>query len=498
MYMKEATWGMRFNDYPDHQRVRKGQRPEGCPDWFESHHIRTWQEQGLVLWNNIDKRIESLRAADAIALLTDLKSQQAWKSRGVSVTRLVHQIPLNTPTRGKRKKNEPQPEVEQLKGEDVYQEIIHLPPEAGQQLIELLESKKEALTRTAEEQKKRFEEALRQVWDHLIEWQHKQELQDFDFGSRSFQWESDSASRMVCHFQTAEGRIWLAKDKLFWNTCVKREGHAGHSHIFVKIAEAVDWVEQKIVELANEPEEKQERPFLSHEEIKANHLRLKQKLINGPFWIDPSRMEPQQITYQILIDLEVKPISYKSFETICGDTYKYPDQYPTPIKFAHAISIDFGHFQFEQPFGENSDLFRLTSLTNYYQEASAAEQAQQVWNQSRILQQFKAGEIVRGRFGYQEAEMGYIVVLGACGQTDRVWKEHESRNDYMDWKALRESLSYALDLADYRDFLGVSAELIDDDQLIEFMHQNRAESKFLPEVVRRESKVWLAQHQPLE
>ena len=81
--MTEATWGMRFNEYPDHQRVRKGQRPEGCPEWFESQHIRTWQEQGLILWNNIDKRIESLRAPEALKLLSDLNSLEDWKSEGV-------------------------------------------------------------------------------------------------------------------------------------------------------------------------------------------------------------------------------------------------------------------------------------------------------------------------------------------------------------------------------------------------------------------------------
>jgi len=68
----------------------------------------------------------------------------------------------------------------------------------------------------------------------------------------------------------------------------------------------------------------------------------------------------------------------------------------------------------------------------------------------------------------------------------------------MEWKALRESLSYALDVSDYRDFLGVSPELINDERLLEFMHRNRAESKFIPADVRRESKIWLAQHEPID
>ena len=209
-------------------------------------------------------------------------------------------------------------------------------------------------------------------------------------------------------------------------------------------------------------------------------------------------MEPQRITYKILIDLDAKPISYKSFETICGDTYEYADRYPPPDKLASDINLDASHFQVDQPIGDHSGLYRFTSLTTYYQETSAAEQAQSIWNQSRILDQFKAGKIIRGRFGYQEVETDFLTLLGACEQANHVWGEEKNRNEFMEWKALQESLSYALDVNDYRDFLGVSAELISDEQLLEFMHETRSNSKLIPDEARRESRIWLAQHKPLE
>ncbi|MBN8654992.1 MAG: hypothetical protein J0M11_04580 [Anaerolineae bacterium] len=496
--MTEATWGIRFNEYPNYQRFHKNNKPEGCPEWLESRHFHNWQEQGLIIWNNIDRNIETLNGTESPKLLSELVSQDTWKSKGVSITRLVHRIELNLPSRKKRKKGEPEPAGEKPKGEDVYEEIIHLPPEAGYELIELLESKKQSITQMAEQEKKRVQEALGRVYDFLFELSHEKEMKEFDFKTRSFEWESDDASRMICQYQAAEGRIWLAKNKLFWNTCVKREGHVGNSHYFVKFVDAVDWVEKEIVELANEPDVKKDGRILSDEEINANRNRLKAKLINGPYWIDSARMEPQRITYKVLIDLEVKPISYKSFETICGDTYKFADRYPTPGKLANDIHLDTGHFQIDQMLGDNSEYFRFTSLTNYYQEASAAEQAQKVWNQSRILQQFKTGEIVCGRFGYQEAETGFIASLGACGEANHVWNEDKNRGEFMEWKALRESLSFALDVNDYRDFLGVSVELIDDERLLEFMHETRSDSKLIPDEARRESRVWLAQHKPLD
>src|SRR5690606_16325153 len=148
----------------------------------------------------------------------------------------------------------------------------------------------------------------------------------------------------------------------------------------------------------------------------------------------------------------------------------------TPGKLANDIHLDAGHFQISQMPGDNSEHFRLVSLTNYYQETSAAEQAQPVWNQSRMLQLVKTGEIARGRFGYQEVETGYITLLGACGQTDHVWREEENRSEFMESKALRESLSFALDVNDYRDFLGLSPELINDERLLESMHKTRSSS----------------------
>ena len=99
MHMTEATWGIRFNEYPDYQRFHKGNKPEGCPEWLESHRISIWQEQGLIIWNNIDRKLESLRGTEALRLLDELNSQNTWKSDGVSVTRLVHQIEIVSPSR---------------------------------------------------------------------------------------------------------------------------------------------------------------------------------------------------------------------------------------------------------------------------------------------------------------------------------------------------------------------------------------------------------------
>lgn len=105
-------------------------------------------------------------------------------------------------------------------------------------------------------------------------------------------------------------------------------------------------------------------------------------------------------------------------------------------------------------------------------------------------------QIVNG--SNQEVETSFFTLLGACGQADHTWHEGEKRSEFMERKALRESLSFSLDVNDYRDFLGLSAELINDKRLLESMHETRSDSMFIPDEARRESRVWLAQYKPLE
>ena len=200
------------------------------------------------------------------------------------------------------------------------------------------------------------------------------------------------------------------------------------------------------------------------------------------------------MTYQIVIDLVANPISTETYETVCGDMLELSCRYPTPNKLANTVKLDLGLFDVEQPLGESFEFYRITSLTNYYQAISAAEQAQKTWNESSILHQYKAGHLVGGRYGYREVETGFVILLGECGDARYLFNAREDRQVYMEKKAMRETLSYALDIKDYRDFIGATPELLTDEQLLETMHSNRSRSRILSDDIKRESRVWLAEH----
>lgn len=501
--MEEKTWGMRFNEHPNYERFKKGQKPQNCPEWLNPAQVNTWQEQGLIVWNNTDKKIERLSGSDALRLLDELTSQDNWKSEGVSITHLVHEIQVGLPPRGRHKKAapEPKPEPKSSKTEPVYKEFVHLPQDAGPALIELLQINKHIFTEMAEEEKKRVHEGMKILLETLSKFHHRQEQSEFDFESRSFKWERIEEARWSCQYQEVEGRVLLERNQpqLFWHACVRRPNFIGKSNRFVKFQEAIEWVEREIVDLANQPAEvgrqSQIHPL---EQIEADRIRLTKKLISGPYWIDPTAIEPKNVTYQIFIILEANPVEFKTSESMCGETFRYNERYLSPSKQAASLSLAIDHFDVRQPIGENSDLFHFISLTTYYQETSVAEQAQKVWDQSQILQQFKAGKISRARYGYREVETGFATYLGACENPEKLWGQHESRKEHIELKALRESLCFALDVNDYRDYLGLSSESMSDGRILMAMHKNRARSKYLSEEIKRESKVWLAQHESLE
>ena len=489
----EKTWGIRFNAQSNYRRSRDGD----CQDWVESRHLNTWQEKGLVVWNNLDRKIEHLNGSETLRLLNQLLSDESWKTEGVSITHLVQELNMEKTHRGRSTKEEPRAKKEVSISKPVFKEMMRLPPEAGKELVALLQADKDAITKMAEFEKWQYEQAMQEVWKLVLTYHHKKEPDEIDFTARSFNWQSTSESRWACQHQLATGKVCLSEDKRFWCACTQRFGLPIRIEKFWGLQDAIEWAETEVVDLANQPEpEAQPRPSL--EQTAAERVRLQEKLRNGPFWIDPSLLEIKKPTYKIFIELDAEPTTYQTYTSFCsGRTFRIDERFLTPAKLSAVLNLPYDHFGFEQILGENSGWHHITSLTAFYQETMVAEQAQDVWNHSRILQQFKAGQIKRARYGYQEVETGYTVFLGICEKPEATWGTQESREEYFAEEALRESVCFALDIDDYRAFLGLSKKDLSDDKLLEGMHTVRSHSRYLPENARRESKVWLAVHGPV-
>ena len=493
--MNENSWGMHFNNNSIYRHFEKTQRPPECPDWLIPNQINTWQEQGFVLWNNVDKKIVPLNGGKSLELLRQLESDDAWKMEGVSVTELVCQFEFEIPTRGRRKKGEQEAKTQATKYENVNIEILHLPPEAGLKIIDLLNTNKNMISNMAKQEKERFDDALKQFFEWALESSRKEETNNFNFSARTFQWIPNGKFRWACEHQTTDGHVCLDESKLHWCACVKRRQFLEKSEYFENFPSAIEWAETEMVNLANQPE----APDVRTEEQRKDELAiLRKKLKGGPYWIDPLATVPDQVSYKILIHIDTKPTKFETIETRCGDVLHVNERFPSSSNLAKTANLDLDQFNFLQPGGENTDWHLITSLTTFYQEASAAEQAQKIWNQSRIVQQYKDGIIRRARYGYQEVETGFEIYLGACEDPEHPWWKPETRDEHMEQLAMRESISFSLDASDFRNFLGVSTQTITDEQIFRIMHSTRARSKYMAKEIKLESKMWLAQHESAE
>jgi hypothetical protein len=303
----------------------------------------------------------------------------------------------------------------------------------------------------------------------------------------------------MCKHLASDGHVCVDETKWFWCACIKRQWSFERSEYFEEFSSAIEWVETELVNLANKPEPPESFSYFRTElERKETLTRLRRKLQSSPFWIDPLVIEPNKISYKILIQIETAPTNFETITTRCGDIIHVNERFLGPSKLAAVINLDRDQFNFTQPLGDNSDWHLITSLTTFYQENSAVEQSQKIWNQSRIAQQFKERNLLRARYGYQEVETGFETYLGACENPDNPWQIPETRNEHMEQLALRESISYSLDLNDFRDFLGLSTQVMPDEKILHIMHTTRARSKYIPEAIKVESKIWLAQHDKVE
>lgn len=492
--MNEASWGMRFNQFPDYHKIRNIKEIPDRPDWLDTNQIRSWQEKGLIIWNNENRKIESLNGQHCLRLLEQLESQDNWKSEGVSVTRLVTEFEIQLPPRGRRKKVEKESE-QSSKSRTYYKEVLHLPSEAGPEIISLINTHKSVISDMANQEKRQFDDAMKRLWESVLDFAHKEQLKKINFDGRTFKWILTGESQLACTYLSTGATICLEENRFFWCACVKRSGFSTKFEYFQELLAAVEWTEKTMVEVEDEPQIIDSASQFPTEQQRLENIdKLRIKLSDGPYWIDPLKMEPKTISYKIIIQVETAPIDFKTYKSQCGEVRRYDERYPSPTKLATAINLDRDQFDFFQPLGENSDWHQITSLTSFYHLSAAQEKSQQTWDQSRIIQQFKDGKIRRARYGIEEVETSFETYFGACEHPDHPWEAPETRNEHMLHLALRQSISFSLEVQDFRDFLGVSNRTFTDEKVLHMMHKTRADSKYVPDEIKLESKIWLAQH----
>ena len=181
--------------------------------------------------------------------------------------------------------------------------------------------------------------------------------------------------------------------------CIARPapGKPGYNH-FLKLEEAVTWAEEQL-RLAAEADV-QAKEAAGHA---AERFAGRPKMDLASYRIELSALEPERITYRVVIEFETVPDSYKTMELLCGGELQYDKRYPSVHKLVVDLQIDDAQFELEQPVGPNDEWNRGHSTVTYYRESVAVEQAQLIWNKSRIVEYFRRGKLVHARYGYRKS-----------------------------------------------------------------------------------------------
>lgn len=493
----EAGFGMRFN--PQTVVSRRGSTSAGCPPWANRLQVEDWHRRGVVIWQDADQRLAVLSGTAALAYLGKLRRTADWEEAGLSLTRrgTVLHLPQQ-PRRTRKKAAEPDAVLSESRSEEVNEEIMHLNPQETRQLLDVLQQNEAALRQIAQAEEEAYTRALSEIYSWLFKGFQEREYREFKWADRPLPWVRDEALwQSTCELPPNRATVIAVKDLflLYWDVCIDRPRprQSGYKR-FVRLEEAVIWAEQKLPLTGEEDAQAEEKMQSATASVPSGPL-----IDLEPYRIDPGALEPEYLTYRVVIELDATPEHYKEMELLCGRKLRYDARYPTVRRLAADLQIDQALCELEQPAGSNDAWNRGYSPVTYYRESVAIEQAQLMWNKSRIATYCRRGQLVlRARYGIQEVETGYIEWLGACADPEHPWEKPLRRTDYMAQKAEELTLAHALDVAGFRAFIGIPASELDDTRLLSALHRGRARSHAIPAAARAESERWLREHEALK
>jgi hypothetical protein len=501
-----AGWGAHIYTGTSKDNGDVKERPEACPEWVESGDWHRWFRRGLVVWESASKGIGTLLAGEAIELLAKLQADSTWKKAGIPIVErhenvLLLDEPAPRKRGGKKKQPDPEPPPEPTPSKPKFYEKEHLrlTGQAAKEFVTYLKTNQAQLSQMAEEErrlKERFSELAFAMWVKIV---RRHDLREFDPKPWKLAWVVQAEQgKLVADVPPDRITICLSEDAFWWHPMIERPGKRkwGDWRRFVKLEEAIEWAETELPKLHAEEREFDRQWEKDAAADRARLAALPTKNLK-PYRIRPAALEPKQITYQVLMDVEYVPYRSKTEEISFGAVQHYDEVYYTPGQLSTDLLLS-EQVMVEQP-SDIFGLYKLRSRMIYHDASVAAAQAQALWDRSAIETRFAEKKVIQARYGYQEVETRYCAWLGQLEQpgATRQWSPPSSRADYMAERALDETLLRALDLNGYRKHHGLGYKLMSDAELLKRLHTQRARSPYQTPAAKAESERWLSQqHTP--
>lgn len=464
------------------------------PAWFKWSDREHWTKRGMLIWDSSSQQSEFLSGQRALDLLKQLEDMHSFQE-GVVITHEYNRIKIPPPAKTKRKRKsktalalEPEPKSEE---ELVIEERFRLNAHATAELYQFLQAHAEDLQEIAKTDEKERQEALSQVFKLMLTWAREAQEKEIDLEARPMPWiHTPETHTWVCNVPPNRGTVSLSETRLYWHSCIERPDQFKHeSALYLELEDALAWTEKELLWPAKGTDSREEE---DSSDDNAAHFAVDLAL----FWIDPSALEPEHVTYRVIMEIHASPESFKTMEMSFGKQFRYGEKYPSASKLSSMLSLPEGQLKLEQPGRERSRWYIAHSTTTYFQEYVAAMQAQQFWDRSAIAAQYHLKKITSARYGFEEVETGYCTWLGALDDPEDPWPGPSTREKYLEERALEETIIYALDVERLRNELHLSRRLFSDEKVLSILHHRRARSRYIPEAAREESKRWLFEHEP--
>jgi hypothetical protein len=496
-----AEWGAHIYTGTSKARGEVKERPEGCPDWIESNKWHCWFRRGLIVWDNTSKGTGTLLAGEAIDLLAKLQAGNAWKKEGIAIIeRHENVLLLDEPARrrrGGKKPPEPEPPAEATPTKPKFYEKEHLrlTGPAAKEFVKYLKANEGQLKQMAEEErqlKQRFSELAFAAWVKIL---RRHDLREFDPEPWKLPWVAHAGEgKLVADLPPDRITITLSEAAFWWQPVIERPGKRkwGDWERFVELEKAIQWAETELPRLHARDKEF-ERKWEEEQAAERARLAVLPTKDLKPFQIKPSALEPKQISYQAVIDVEYVPYRSKTEELSFGEVHHYDEVYYTPGQLSTELHLLPEQVTVEQP-SQLLGLYKLRSRMIYHDATVAAAQAQALWDRSAVEAHFAEKKLIRARYGYREVETGYCAWLGQLEQPEpgHYWLPPQPRAQSMAERAKDETLLRAMDVNGYRKHHEIPFVLVSDEALLERMHAQRAKSPYQPAKVKAESERWLA------
>jgi hypothetical protein len=464
--------------------------------WGKNIWLSKNESRGIAIWDESIEKIELLWATNILLMLDRCKQNENWKTEGVQITRRV--MHFSTPLPAKRNKGitEDEQTVSYKSQSDwVDEPIIQLTPEKSICLVNFLEGNRGVLDEMNVIEKKVVDDAYLSAYNILFDSWRKRESSEIDIASRLSHWQYDNENNQWS-FKISGfiGKVKPALSNFLWYAySYKPDQELSPGEYFTTLSEGLNFVENEFMNLPIQAEE-EKLPLFEGIVKNGNTFVISPEYQDKlkPFWISPEIITPHSSTYQAYIFIESAPSRTRTCITSDGEELLGRDEFPTPRQLCKDINLDYDRVEIESY--DFVGLYIIKSMTRYPQIEFAIEQAQKFWDQSLLVQRFKAEKIISANYGIQETETGYIEYFGICDRKNSDSTESMTREEYLKSSALRLTLAYALDPEGYKVVSGLTSKCISDEQILFQMHSKRSISKYIPDDIRVESKNWLQDH----